>query len=132
MSPRYMLDTDSVSYALRGEGNVGARILDRQPSELCISAITLGELRFGAHRRDSKKLHKLIDTFTASVEPQAFDAEAADEYGRLAAELAERGTPIGAFDAMIAAHAIARKLILVTNNEKHFRKVPGLKIENWK
>ena len=131
MSLKYMLDTDSVSFALRGQGNVGARILDHKPSELCISVITLGELRFGAHKRDSKKLHKLIDTFAESVAPQDFDVDAADEYGRLAAALAQRGTPIGSFDAMIAAHALARKLILVTNNEKHFRKVPGLKIENW-
>jgi len=131
MTLEYMLDTDSVSYALRGEGNVGTRILDHKPSELCISAITLGELRFGAHKRDSKKLHKLIDTFTASVSPQDFDVDAADEYGRLALELASRGTPIGVFDAMIAAHARARKLTLVTNNEKHFRKVPGLQNENW-
>jgi len=131
MTLEYMLDTDSVSYALRSEGNVGTRILDHKPSELCISAITLGELRFGAHKRDSKKLHKLIDTFTASVSPQDFDVDAADEYGRLALELASRGTPIGVFDAMIAAHARARKLTLVTNNEKHFRKVPGLQNENW-
>jgi tRNA(fMet)-specific endonuclease VapC len=131
MTLKYMLDTDSVSFALRGQGHVGTRILDHKPSELCISAITLAELRFGAHKRDSKKLHKLIDTFAESVAPQDFDIDAADEYGRLAADLAKRGTPIGAFDAMIAAHALALKLILVTNNEKHFRKVPRLKIENW-
>jgi tRNA(fMet)-specific endonuclease VapC len=131
MTLKYMLDTDSVSYALRGEGNVGARILDHAPSELCISAITLGELRFGAHKRDSRKLHKLIDTFTASVAAQDFDVEAADAYGRLAADLAKRGTPIGVFDTMIAAHALAKRLILVTNNEKHFRKVTGLRSENW-
>ena len=131
MTLKYMLDTDSVSFALRGRGNVGTRILDHKPSALCISVITLGELRFGAHKRDSKKLHKLIDTFAESGAPQDFDVDAADEYGRLAAALSQRGTPIGSFDAMIAAHALARKLILVTNNEKHFRRVPGLKIENW-
>ena len=131
MTLKYMLDTDSVSFALRGQRNVGTRILDHKPSELCISVITLAELRFGAHKRDSKKLHKLIDTLAESLAPQDFDSDAADEYGRLAADLAERGTPIGAFDAMIAAHALAKKLTLVTNNEKHFRKVPGLKIENW-
>lgn len=131
MTLKYMLDTDSVSFALRGHGNVGTRILDHKPSELCISAITLVELRFGAHKRESKKLHKLIDTFAESLAPQDFDTDAADEYGRLAADLAKRGTPIGAFDAMIAAHALAKKLTLVTNNERHFRKVLGLKIENW-
>lgn len=131
MTLRYMLDTDSVSFALRGHGSVGARILDHKPSELCISVVTLGELRFGAHKRDSKKLHKLIDTFAESVVPQDFDTDAADEYGRLAAVLTQRGMPIGAFDTMIAAHALARKLTLVTSNERHFRRVPGLKIQNW-
>jgi tRNA(fMet)-specific endonuclease VapC len=126
-----MLDTDSVSYAIRGEGCVGDHILAHAPSELCISAVTLGELRFGAHKRNSKKLHKLIDTFTTSIVPQNFDMDAADEFGRLAVALAERGTPIGVLDTMIAAHATARKLVLVSNNTKHFGKVPGLKIENW-
>src|SRR5689334_18660943 len=105
MTFKFMLDTDSVSYALRGVGAVGARILEHRPSELCISAVTLAELRFGAHKRNSAKLHRLIDTFAASVSTQEFDAAAADEYGRLAVDLAKRGTPIGAFDTMIAAHA---------------------------
>lgn len=131
MTLRFMLDTDSVSYALRGVGGVGERILDHRPSELCISAVTLAELRFGAHKRRSTKLHRLVDTFVGSVAPQDFDSDAATEYGRLAAELAKRGTPIGALDTMIAAHAASRKLVLVTNNEKHFRKIRGLKIENW-
>jgi tRNA(fMet)-specific endonuclease VapC len=126
-----MLDTDIVSYALRGHGNVAARILEHRPSELCVSAITLAELRYGADRRASKKLHKLIDTFTTSVVPLAFDTEAADRFGRLAADLAEKRTPIGSFDAMIAAHALTLKLTLITNNEKHFARVAGLKCENW-
>jgi len=100
-----MLDTDSVSYALRGEGNVAARILQRRPSELCMSSVTLAELRFGAHKRGSRRLQRLIDTFVASVAPLPFDAAAADGFGRLAAELALKGTPIGAFDAMTAEAA---------------------------
>jgi tRNA(fMet)-specific endonuclease VapC len=131
MTWKYMLDTDSVSYALRNHGNVAARILEHNPSELCISAITLVELRFGADKRGSKKLHKLIDTFAESITPLAFDAHAADHFGRVAAALAARGTPIGGFDAMIAAHASAQKVTLITNNSKHFSRVSGLKCENW-
>jgi len=131
MSWRYMLDTDSVSYALRGQGNVAAHILQHRPSELCISAITLAELRFGASKRDSRKLQRLIDTFAESVTPLAFDTDAADSFGKLAADLANRGTPIGAFDAMIAAHAVSQKLVLVSNNTKHFSRVTGLRCENW-
>src|SRR5436309_135807 len=58
--PHYMLDTDTVSFALRGQGRVAARLLEHRPSELCISSITLAELRFGAEARRSRKLHRLI------------------------------------------------------------------------
>lgn len=128
---RYMLDTDSVSYALRGHGRVGERMLSHLPSELCVSAITVAELRYGAERRGSRKLHKLIDKFVADVAPQAIGHEEALRYGKLAAELETRGTPIGQFDAMIAAHALTLKLVLVTNNTKHFDRVLGLRCENW-
>lgn len=131
MTRTFMLDTDSVSYALRGQGNVALRILERKPSELCISSITLAELRFGADKRKSKKLHRLIDTFVESVIPLAFDADAAAHFGRVAADLALRGAPIGGFDAMIAGHAVAHKAVLVTNNTKHFERVSGLRCENW-
>jgi len=131
MTRQYMLDTDSVSYALRGHGDIASRILERKPSELCISSITLAELRFGADKRKSKKLHRLIDSFTESITPLAFDTDAAAHFGRLAADLARRGTPIGGFDAMIAAHALSQKVVLVTNNAKHFGRVAGLRCENW-
>ena len=128
---KYMLDTDTISYALRGQGGVGARLLQHRPSELCMSTVTLAELRFGADKRASRKLHRLIDTFTASVTPLPFDAEAAASFGRLASSLAAKGTPIDGFDTMIAAHAIAQQVVLVTNNAKHFARVPGLRCENW-
>lgn len=128
---RYLLDTDSVSYALRGQGDVATRIKSRRPSELCVSAITLAELRFGAERKTSKKLHSLIDVFTSAIEVAPFDEEAAVEFGRLGSILAERGTPIGEFDVLIAAHAVALRCTLVTNNTRHFSKVSGLSLENW-
>lgn len=131
MRPKYMLDTDSVSFALRGHGNVAARILDRRPSEICISALTLAELRYGATRRDSKKLHALIDAFVSNVAVMPFDETCATHFGAVASGLAERGSPIGEFDALIAAHAVALELTLVTNNVKHFRRVSGLDVENW-
>lgn len=126
-----MLDTDSVSYALRGQGRVAARILEHRPSEICISAITLGELRYGAARRNSRKLHELIDGFTANVAVVPFDESCAFHFGVVANELAERGSPIGEYDALIAAHAVALELTLVTNNVKHFNRVAGLRVENW-
>jgi tRNA(fMet)-specific endonuclease VapC len=129
---RYLLDTDTVSYALRGEGEVAARITARKPSEICISAISLAELRYGADRKGSRKLHALIDTFSSAVEVMAFDDQAALEFGRIGSALAERGTPIGDFDVLVAAHAVSQRCTLVTNNTRHFSKVPGLAVENWK
>lgn len=126
-----MLDTDSVSYALRGHGNVGSRILEHRPSELCVSSITVAELRFGADRRKSRKLHALICSFLNSVKVEPFNEAAANLFGRVASRLAEQGIPIGSLDTLIAAHAMALDLTLVTNNTKHFGRVPKLRLENW-
>lgn len=126
-----MLDTDSVSLALRGQGRVGATILEHRPSELCISVLTLAELRFGAARRKSAKLDALIAAFVRNVAVMPFDEDAADIFGRIASELAESGSPIGEFDVLIAAHALALNLTLITNNTKHFRRVRGLRTDNW-
>ena len=129
--PKYMLDTDTVSFALRGRGAVSSRLLEHRPSEICISSITLAELRFGAEARRSRKLHRLIDTFVGSVAVIPFDQRAADRFAPVATALARRGEPIGTFDTLLAAHALSQGLTLVTNNVKHFQRVEGLKTENW-
>ena len=128
---RFMLDTDSVSFVLRGQGAVGSNLTTRAPSEICLSAMSLSELRFGAEKRRSKRLHRLIDTFTATVEVVAFDATAAAVFGKLSAGLESRGKPIGTLDTLIAAHAMALNIILVTNNTRHFGRVAGLKTLSW-
>src|SRR5215207_5092817 len=79
-SMNYLLDTDTVSFALRGHGEVAARLKQRKPSELSMSAITLAELRFGADRKSSRRLHGLIDVFSAAVEVAPFDDAAAVEF----------------------------------------------------
>lgn len=129
--PLFMLDTDSVSFALRGQGNVGARILEHRPSEICVSSITVAELRYGAALRKSTKLHELIDAFISNLAVLPFDETCAGHFGALGAELSSRGTPIGDFDVLIAAHAITAEATLVTNNVKHFQRIRGLKLENW-
>jgi tRNA(fMet)-specific endonuclease VapC len=131
MSLRFMLDTDTVSFALRGEGEVSRRLLLEAPSTVCISSITLSELAFGAARRGSPKLGRLIEGFAAAVQVLSFDGAAAWKFGEIAAELMRAGNPIGDFDALIAAHALSRDLTLVTNNRKHFGLVPALRTENW-
>lgn len=128
----YLLDTDTVSFALRGEGDVAEVLLSRKPSQLAVSSLTVGELRFGAEKRKSKKLHGLIDSFLTGIGVVAFDLDAANHFGKLCAQLARRGTPIGIVDTMIASHALALGRVLVTNNTRHFTKVAGLSVENWK
>lgn len=129
--PRYLLDTDTVSFALRGVGRVAARLLEHRPSELAISSITLAELRFGAEARRSRTLHRLIGTFVDSVQVLAFDHRAADHFATVAASLRRRGAPIGTFDTLLAAQALSLGLTLVTNNTQHFGRVTGLATENW-
>lgn len=126
-----MLDTDGVSFALRGHGQVGAAILGHRPSELCISAITLAELRFGAEKRKSARLDRALDAFAANISVMPFDDACAAVFGRIGADLAAKGSPIGEFDVLIAAHAVTLGLTLVTNNAKHFKRVRGLKTVNW-
>jgi tRNA(fMet)-specific endonuclease VapC len=131
MTSKYMLDTNTVSFALRGHGRVGTRILAQAPSDLCVSAITVAELRYGADKRKSSKLHTLIDTFVASVVPQPIGEAEAARYGKLTADLEGLGKPIGQFDTLIAAHALTLGVVLVTNNTKHFGHVQGLQLEDW-
>jgi tRNA(fMet)-specific endonuclease VapC len=129
--PEFMLDTDTVSWALRGQRGVPVHLLEHRPSQLCISSITLAELRFGADAKGSRKLHTLIDTFVLSVAVMPFDPAAADRFGPVAGALARRGEPIGTFDTLIAAHALSLGLTLVTNNARHFQRVVGLKTASW-
>ncbi|HYR29792.1 MAG TPA: PIN domain-containing protein [Thermoanaerobaculia bacterium] len=126
-----MLDTDTASYALRGTGHVAQIVARSNRASLCISAITVAELRFGAGKVQSARLHQLIDDFIADIAVMPFDASCAEMYGKIALDLAERGTPIGELDALIAAHALALNVTLVTNNTRHFSRVRGLRLENW-
>jgi tRNA(fMet)-specific endonuclease VapC len=129
--PRFMLDADTVSYAIRGQGQVGKRLLEHQPSELCISSITWAELRFGAEAKRSPKLRRAIQAFAKDVAVVPFDQAAADRFAAVAAVLARRGKPIGSFDTLVAAHALSLGMTVVTNNTKHFGRVPNLSVENW-
>ena len=127
----YLLDTDTVSFALRGEGRVRERLLETRPSAIAISAISMAELRYGAHKRRSRRLHDLLDTFVNPITVLPFDGSAADRFGALSAELERRGTVIGMVDTMIAAHALALDRTLVTHDQRHFERVEGLRWVDW-
>lgn len=127
----YLLDTDTVSFIIRGQGPAASRLTAHQPSEVCMSALTLAELRFGAERRRSRRLQAIIDTFARSIQLMPVDDACAAAYGRIQASLESKGTPIARIDTLIVAHAFALDLTLISNNQKHFSKFRGLKIANW-
>ncbi len=129
--PRYMLDADTVSCALRGHGRVGDRLLQHPPSAVCISAITLAELNFGAEAKRSQKIRRAIRSFTRDTAVIPFDEASAERFGVVATALAKRGHPIGLYDTLVAAQALCLELTVVTNNTRHFSRVPGLVVENW-
>jgi tRNA(fMet)-specific endonuclease VapC len=131
--PLYMLDTDIASHAIRGRTpTVDARLSSISPTLLCISAVTRGELIFGLKIKDDAfRLEKLIEAFLRRVKCLSWDDAAATNFATIAADFHRTGTPIGNMDTMIAGHAIATGAILVTNNSRHFKRVPGLLVENW-
>ncbi len=100
--------------------------------QLCISTITLMELIYGAEKSSNPERNlREIEGFAARLDVLDYDSLAATHTGQLRAELARQGTPIGPYDQMIAGHARSLGLIAVTNNEKEFHRVPGLRVENW-
>lgn len=127
----YLLDTDTVSFAMRGEGLVADTIRNHSPSDLCISAISAAELRYGADLHRSNRLHRLITAFTRDIRVLPFSEQAAIRYGVVAAGLLRRGAIIGNLDCLIAAHALAEGLVVVTHNQAHFGRIRGLKIVDW-
>jgi tRNA(fMet)-specific endonuclease VapC len=129
----YMLDTDTVSYLVRGKTPaLDARIALVAPEQVCISAVTRGELLYGLKlKQGAHRLAQVIDQLLSRVRCLPWDEAAATHFASVAADLHKAGTPIGSMDAMIAGHALAAGAVLVTNNGRHFARVPGLKIENW-
>ena len=128
----YLLDTNAVSAALRGSPGIDQRLLQLEPGDWSISAVTHSELRYGlALKPDALRLARLVDGFLQTATTAPWDAAAAEVHGRLRATLRLRGTPIGDFDEMIAAHALALGAVLITDNVRHFGLVPGLVVENW-
>jgi tRNA(fMet)-specific endonuclease VapC len=130
---RYMLDTDTATYIIRGKmPALDERIASVASEELCISAVTRGELLYGIKLKvGASRLSRLVDQFLERVSCLPWDAAAATHFAIVAVELHRAGTPIGSMDTMIAGHAIALGSFLVTNNERHFSRVTGLKMENW-
>ena len=130
---KYMLDTNIIAYAKNNRPEVVLkRFQAHDPSDLCISAITMAELEYGACKSSKPEKNRLaLMLFLANIEVIPFDGAAAREYGQIRYDLSSRGELIGANDLLIAAHAKSLDLILVTNNGREFERVNGLIVENW-
>lgn len=131
---KYLLDTNvCVDFFNQRHPSVTERIRRSSPEDLCLSSVVVAELRYGADRSQRRdENHERLDVLTAEIQCLDFDLAAALVYGRIRSALEAEGAPIGPYDMMIAAHALSRELILVTDNEREFRRVPRLQIENWR
>ena len=129
---RYLLDTDTCIDALKRNERVIERLLATAREDVVVSVITEAELRTGAAKSSTpSKTLQLVQNFLAPITLIEFTSDDAIAYAAVRAKLERAGTPIGPLDTLIAAQAVARKLGLVSNNEREFRRVPGLLVENW-
>jgi tRNA(fMet)-specific endonuclease VapC len=129
---KYMLDTNILIYAMKNRPAHVKKRFNQHAGQMCISSISLGELVFGAeHSLQVERNLADIEMMIAQLEVLPFGMIEANHFGRIRSELYRIGQPIGPYDMMIAGHARATGMILVTNNEKEFARVKGLLIENW-
>lgn len=129
---RYLLDTNILSNIVREPaGPVVRRLADVGEAAVCTSIIVAAELRFGARKRGSERLSLQLNRILDMLDILPFDEPADAAYADLRARLEAAGTPIGANDMLIAAHALALGYTIVTDNEREFARVGGLKVENW-
>jgi len=129
----YMLDTNTCIYIMNGKPAEVHRIFSGiHPEDVGVSSITLAELWYGVENSNHREKNAtLLHMFLSPLTLGDFDEDAAQEYGIIRAHLHKRGSMIGSMDLLIAAHAKALGVTLITNNFREFRRVPGLKVENW-
>ena len=129
---KYMLDTNIVIYVIKRRPVLLLDKFNEHAGHMCISSITLAELLHGAEKSEQQEhnLHQVED-FISRLDVLAYDEKAAAHYGGIRADLEHKGQTIGVNDLHIAGHARSEGLILVTNNEREFNRVDGLRLENW-
>jgi tRNA(fMet)-specific endonuclease VapC len=132
MAIAYLLDTNTVSFYIRRSSAALERRLRRTPAaRVGLSVVTEMELRYGLARNPRLRIAPLVEDFLAGITIVALTSEVARVYARIRAELDAAGAPIGPLDLMIASSAVALRSRLVTNNVKEFRRVRGLRCEDW-
>ena len=129
---KFLLDTNICIFLMKNRPETVARYEQNIKLGIAISSITLSELKFGVYNSEHpEKNYKNLLRFLIGIEVLDYNSAAADEYGRIRAELRRKGTPIGQMDMLIAAHAKAENLTFVTNNTREFERVEGLCLEDW-
>jgi tRNA(fMet)-specific endonuclease VapC len=129
---RYLLDTNIVSDLLRNPGGRAARRLAVVgDAAVCTSIVVACELRYGAAKKGSPQLSERVEVLLGSLDVIAVDKDADRRYAEIRSHLERQGKPIGPNDLLIAAHALALDLTLITGDVEEFARVPGLATENW-
>jgi len=129
---RYLLDTNILSSLIRDpQGRIAERIKVVGDRAICTSIVVAAELRYGAAKKASPRLTEQVEAVLGVIEILPLELPADEIYGSIRTQLELAGTPIGGNDLIIAAHAITLDLTLVSDNEREFARVAGLRIENW-
>jgi tRNA(fMet)-specific endonuclease VapC len=129
---RFLLDTNIVSNLIREpQGRIADRIRIAGEQHICTSVVVAAELRYGAARKRSPRLTAQLEAVLGAIDTLPFDCPADEAYGSIRAQLELAGTPIGGNDLIIAAQAMTLDLTLVTDNDREFSRVSGLRVENW-
>ena len=129
----HLLDTNHCIFIIKNRSPQAWEKLARHPvGAIGISSVTASELWFGVEKSEQKERNnRALAKFLLPLEIAPYEEKAAERYGKIRAVLEKAGTPIGSLDCLIAAHAVALGVVLVTNNTDEFRRVPGLRLEDW-
>ncbi|WP_343216543.1 type II toxin-antitoxin system tRNA(fMet)-specific endonuclease VapC [Deinococcus aestuarii] len=131
-APLYFLDTNTCIYIINRNPPHVAQIFRRyQIGNIAVSSVTVAELAFGVAKSTRRGTREALEEFLLDLVTVPYDDAAAWMYGEIRAGLQATGKPIGPLDLLIAVHALSADVTLVTNNEGEFRRVPGLRVENW-
>ena len=130
---KYMLDTNICIYAIKHKTDtVIKNFLSHMPEDMCVSTVTYAELMYGVEKSMAVEKNRIaLSLFLAPLPILEFHASAAEEYGKVRAELERKGAPIGPMDLLIAGHERSEGLVLVTNNTREFCRVERLVVEDW-
>ncbi len=129
---KYMLDTNIAIYVIKRKPFDLLAIFNRHAGQMCISSITLAELLHGVQKSQQPERNlEQVEDFVSRLQTLDYGLKAANHYGEIRAKLERKGKPIGVNDLHIGAHARSEGLTLVTNNQREFERIEGLRVDNW-